>query len=165
MVEVFPDQRSGHSISYKGLSQPSRCQEHRVKSAKGARCRHFHQHLRSLLCPGTKTNRLYCKQNHHNSRVGAGRFRDTWIRGTLHLSASGSCRHRHVPQVSPSGGGPDIPVTNIQLSSEFIVWASSKEAAFLTGRFVWANWDVDELIAKKIEILEKDLVISNLKEV
>ena len=33
------------------------------------------------------------------------------------------------------------------------------------GRFVWANWDVDELIAKKIEILEKDLVISNLKEV
>jgi hypothetical protein len=30
---------------------------------------------------------------------------------------------------------------------------------------VWANWDVDELIAKKIEILEKDLVISNLKEV
>jgi NAD(P)-dependent dehydrogenase (short-subunit alcohol dehydrogenase family) len=35
--------------------------------------------------------------------------------------------------------GPDIPVTNIQLSSEFIVWISSKEAAFLTGRFVWVN--------------------------
>jgi NAD(P)-dependent dehydrogenase (short-subunit alcohol dehydrogenase family) len=60
---------------------------------------------------------------------------------------------------------PDIPVTNIQLSSEFIVWASSKEAAFLTGRFLWVDWDVDELIAKKNEILEKDLLISNLKEV
>jgi hypothetical protein len=60
--------------------------------------------------------------------------------------------------------GPDIPVTNIQLSSEFIVWASSKEAAFLTGRFVWVNWDVDELIAKN-EILEKDLLISDLKDV
>jgi NAD(P)-dependent dehydrogenase (short-subunit alcohol dehydrogenase family) len=60
---------------------------------------------------------------------------------------------------------PGLPVTNIKLSSEFIVWASSKEAAFLTGRFVWVNWDVDELIAKKKEILEKDLLISNLKEV
>jgi NAD(P)-dependent dehydrogenase (short-subunit alcohol dehydrogenase family) len=60
---------------------------------------------------------------------------------------------------------PNLPVTDIKLSSEFVVWASSKEAAFLTGRFVWVNWDVDELIAKKNEIVEKDLLISNLKEV
>jgi NAD(P)-dependent dehydrogenase (short-subunit alcohol dehydrogenase family) len=60
---------------------------------------------------------------------------------------------------------PDISVTNIQLSSEFIVRTSFKEVAFLAGRFVWVNWDVDELIAKKNEVLEKDLLISNLKEV
>jgi len=59
---------------------------------------------------------------------------------------------------------PDFPTTDIQLTSEFIVWTSSKEAAFLAGRFVWVNWDVDELIAKKTEILEKDLLISSLKE-
>lgn len=25
------------------------------------------------------------------------------------------------------------------------VWAASREAEFLHGRFVWANWDVDEV--------------------
>lgn len=25
------------------------------------------------------------------------------------------------------------------------MWAASPEAAFLHGRFVWANWDIDEL--------------------
>lgn len=25
------------------------------------------------------------------------------------------------------------------------VWAASKEAAFVHGRFVWCSWDVDEL--------------------
>lgn len=25
------------------------------------------------------------------------------------------------------------------------MWAASDEAKFLHGRFVWANWDVDEL--------------------
>ncbi|KAI1318158.1 NAD(P)-binding protein [Xylariaceae sp. FL0255] len=31
------------------------------------------------------------------------------------------------------------------LAAHFTVWASSSEAAFLHGRFVWAAWDVDEL--------------------
>jgi hypothetical protein len=29
------------------------------------------------------------------------------------------------------------------------VWLASDEADFLSGRFLWASWDVDELIAKK----------------
>jgi hypothetical protein len=33
-----------------------------------------------------------------------------------------------------------------------MVWAASKEAKFLNGRFVWANWDVDELKAAAAEI-------------
>ena len=32
------------------------------------------------------------------------------------------------------------------LAGNFAVWLASPEAAFLHGRFVWAEWDVDELI-------------------
>lgn len=31
------------------------------------------------------------------------------------------------------------------------MWAATKQAAFLHGRFVWANWDVDELLTRKGE--------------
>jgi hypothetical protein len=41
----------------------------------------------------------------------------------------------------------------VELAASFVVWATSTEAAFLKGKFVWANWDVNELIAKK-EALE-----------
>jgi NADP-dependent 3-hydroxy acid dehydrogenase YdfG len=33
------------------------------------------------------------------------------------------------------------------LPASFMVWAASKEAKFLNGKFAWANWDVDELKA------------------
>ena len=33
-----------------------------------------------------------------------------------------------------------------------MVWVASPEAAFLKGKFVWSNWDVDELKAKREEI-------------
>lgn len=39
------------------------------------------------------------------------------------------------------------------LSANMAVWVSGKDAAFLHGRFLWANWDADELIAMKEKIL------------
>ncbi|GAB7327384.1 hypothetical protein MBLNU13_g11253t2 [Cladosporium sp. NU13] len=36
-----------------------------------------------------------------------------------------------------------------KLPGDFSVWLASPEAEFLNGRFVWAQWDVDELIALK----------------
>jgi NAD(P)-dependent dehydrogenase (short-subunit alcohol dehydrogenase family) len=33
------------------------------------------------------------------------------------------------------------------LPGQFAVWAASREAEHLHGRFVWANWDVDEVKA------------------
>ena len=50
-------------------------------------------------------------------------------------------------------GGFALPFDEPGLSTGFVMWAASPEAAFLRGRFVWANWDVDELIAKKDEIV------------
>lgn len=41
------------------------------------------------------------------------------------------------------------------LAGHFAVWAASPEAAFLHGRFVWNEWDVDEMksgdLRKKID--------------
>jgi hypothetical protein len=39
-----------------------------------------------------------------------------------------------------------------ELTASFLAWVASPEAAFLKGKFVWANWDVEELIAKKEEL-------------
>ena len=37
----------------------------------------------------------------------------------------------------------------MQLPGDFAVWLASPEAAFLAGKFVWAQWDVDELLTLK----------------
>jgi hypothetical protein len=36
----------------------------------------------------------------------------------------------------------------VELPGDFLVWMASPEAAFLKGRTVAANWDVDELKAQ-----------------
>ncbi|KAK3660876.1 hypothetical protein LTR56_000634 [Elasticomyces elasticus] len=56
---------------------------------------------------------------------------------------------------------PDTP----ELPAGFAVWlATQPEAkAVLNGRFIWANWDVTELLARRDEILSKDLLTLTLK--
>lgn len=44
---------------------------------------------------------------------------------------------------------------DVRLPGQFAVWLASGEAAFLKGRFVWANWDVQELVERKGEF-ERD---------
>jgi hypothetical protein len=45
----------------------------------------------------------------------------------------------------------------VNLPGSFAVWAASKEASFLHGRYVWAAWDVEELAQSEVvERLEKD---------
>ena len=48
-----------------------------------------------------------------------------------------------------------MPWDDVQLSGKFSVWLASKEAAFLDGRFVWANWDATELKEQQAK-LESD---------
>jgi hypothetical protein len=40
----------------------------------------------------------------------------------------------------------------VSLPASFNVWLASPEAKFLKGRFLWTNWDVDELKAQAKEI-------------
>jgi hypothetical protein len=46
-----------------------------------------------------------------------------------------------------------------------LVWlsADAERSKFLTGRFISANWDVEGLLARKDEILEKDLLTLDMK--
>jgi NAD(P)-dependent dehydrogenase (short-subunit alcohol dehydrogenase family) len=42
--------------------------------------------------------------------------------------------------------------TDVSLPASFFVWLASPEAKFLRGKYLWANWDVDELKARREEI-------------
>lgn len=50
----------------------------------------------------------------------------------------------------------------VQLPAHFIVWLTSPEGSFLNGRSVWANWDVDELKAKKDSIQQSQLFTAGI---
>jgi NAD(P)-dependent dehydrogenase (short-subunit alcohol dehydrogenase family) len=49
----------------------------------------------------------------------------------------------------------------VELPANFMVWLCSPEAEFLKGRFVWANWDVKELLQKK-QVVEDDPTLLTL---
>ena len=49
------------------------------------------------------------------------------------------------------------------LPAAFAVWLTTPKADFLKGRMVWCNWDVDELMAKKKEIVEHNLLKTGIK--
>ncbi|KAG6012947.1 hypothetical protein E4U41_005188, partial [Claviceps citrina] len=45
------------------------------------------------------------------------------------------------------GGGGGVSWEDPRLPAHFALWLAGPESGFLSGRFVWANWDVDELVA------------------
>lgn len=48
------------------------------------------------------------------------------------------------------------------LGGNFMVWAASPDAAFLKGRWVWSNWDVEQLKQRAEEIQSSGLLTSNI---
>lgn len=59
----------------------------------------------------------------------------------------------------------DMDVTHLDtvaLPSHFAVWLACEEAKFLRGKFVWANWDVNQLKAKREEIEGTMLLTCNV---
>ncbi|KAL8911381.1 MAG: hypothetical protein Q9171_003427 [Xanthocarpia ochracea] len=51
-----------------------------------------------------------------------------------------------------------FPWDDVSLPGSFAVWLASGEADFLAGRFVYVNWDVDELKERSEEIVSSDLL-------
>ncbi|KAF1960306.1 putative short-chain dehydrogenase [Byssothecium circinans] len=67
----------------------------------------------------------------------------------------------HVVNVHPGVVNTDINasteheglgVDDINLPAHFLVWLTSREAEFLKGKFVWVNWDVNDLKDRADEI-------------
>jgi hypothetical protein len=48
---------------------------------------------------------------------------------------------------------------DIRVPGHFCAWLASPEADFLHGRFVWAHWEVDELIAIKERFEEEPMFL------
>lgn len=42
---------------------------------------------------------------------------------------------------------------DLRLPADFALWLAGPESDFLHGRYVWAHWDVDELVALKEKVL------------
>ncbi|EHK18071.1 uncharacterized protein TRIVIDRAFT_159950 [Trichoderma virens Gv29-8] len=56
-------------------------------------------------------------------------------------------------EMSVKANAPQYPPTDSpELMANFAVWLASPESDFLAGRFLWANWDVEGLIAAKEKI-------------
>lgn len=45
-----------------------------------------------------------------------------------------------------------------ELAGDTIVWLTSERRDWLAGRYVSCNWDMTELLARRDEIVEKDLL-------
>lgn len=54
------------------------------------------------------------------------------------------------------------PNRTVNLSAHFFVWATTKQAAFLRGKFCYANWDVEQLQARAKEIQETSILTPNI---
>lgn len=55
----------------------------------------------------------------------------------------------YTPGVAAKFAKMDVKWDQEDLPAYFCLWLAGPESRFLHGRFVWANWDVDELIALK----------------
>lgn len=53
-------------------------------------------------------------------------------------------------------------MTDGKVAGQFFAWLASEEAGFSSGRFVLAEWDVDELKAKSEQILEEHLLLTTI---
>ncbi|CEI67659.1 hypothetical protein FVEN_g9478 [Fusarium venenatum] len=61
---------------------------------------------------------------------------------------------------SEGGIDLDFPFDDIELPASFAVWIVSPEADFLRSKFVWSNWDVEELKSLKEQLLSsQDLTL------
>lgn len=63
----------------------------------------------------------------------------------------------------PHRGGLTEILHKVDLPGNFYVWLVSPEATFLRSKFVWANWDVEELKALKEKILNEGLIDIDIK--
>lgn len=71
--------------------------------------------------------------------------------------------HPGVVATAMAAEGNSICDDTAELAADFAVWLTAPEADSLQNRFLYANWDVEELPARKQEIVERDLLTLGLR--
>ncbi|KAG8161131.1 hypothetical protein KVR01_009395 [Diaporthe batatas] len=56
----------------------------------------------------------------------------------------------------------EIPYDEPDLAGHFVTWLASPEGDFLRGKYLWVNWDVDELKARKEELSAPKTLVTGL---
>ncbi|KZV64868.1 NAD-P-binding protein [Peniophora sp. CONT] len=51
---------------------------------------------------------------------------------------------------------------SVELAAATFLWLTARNAEFLSGRYVHANWDLNEVLAKKEEIVRDNLLVTKL---
>ena len=49
-----------------------------------------------------------------------------------------------------------------ELPAATVLWLTNRNAEFLSGRYVQATWDLNEVVAKKDEIVRDNLLVTKL---
>ncbi|KAI9649870.1 hypothetical protein NHQ30_002452 [Ciborinia camelliae] len=116
--------------------------------------------LAANLTDGPIANTGYCVSKFAQSRfvemVGSQFGEEGLVAVTVHPGA--------VATPMAAGNTPEVflpyLVDSVDLCGGFCVWLSKniKDLKWLNGRFLDARWDVDELLARKEDIVEKDLL-------
>ncbi|OAL18784.1 hypothetical protein AYO22_10113 [Fonsecaea multimorphosa] len=71
-----------------------------------------------------------------------------------------------IPTAMARKGQRNMAKDDVRLPASWCVWAAAKaesDANFLKGRFVWGNWNVDELCERREEVEKGDLLKVELK--
>ena len=67
----------------------------------------------------------------------------------------------HEKYWNEQGGKDAAPeADDVALPADFTVWLATSQAEFLRGRFLWANWDVDEMVGMKDKIESDPLLLA-----
>ncbi|KAK4549849.1 hypothetical protein LTR36_005150 [Oleoguttula mirabilis] len=88
-------------------------------------------------------------QQFANDHVGTDVTFQTFHPGVIYTELAA----KFVPEAAFNWEDPYLP-------GNFAVWLASDEAKFLAGKFVWAQWDVDELLSLKPRFAENPMLLT-----
>lgn len=71
--------------------------------------------------------------------------------------------HPGVVATAMAAEGKSICDDTAELAADFAVWLNAPDADFLQNRFLYANWDVEELVARKQEIVDGNLLTVGIR--
>ncbi|EXJ57961.1 hypothetical protein A1O7_05384 [Cladophialophora yegresii CBS 114405] len=66
-----------------------------------------------------------------------------------------------IPTAMTKKGHNNLAKDDVRLPAHWCVWLAAKaetDAAFLRGRFIWANWDLEELLSRREQVEKEDLL-------